>query len=117
MVLAIISIILFLILVIFAVRIGLKHGDAEEENLQNPIIHASGIYSIVRKSPKEELLKIRPTPEEIRKYLASLNEDIGKLLLSEDDKERLYNSWERSITENTDVIEQGDKKGCRILLL
>ena len=83
MVLAIIGLILFLVLIILAIRVGLNKSESEQEEIQNPIIHASGIYSIVRRSPRDGLLNIRPGIEELRKYLSSLNEDIGKFLLSE----------------------------------
>jgi hypothetical protein len=42
MVLAIIGLILFLVLIILAIRVGLNKSESEQEEIQNPIIHASG---------------------------------------------------------------------------
>ncbi|NLP03662.1 MAG: hypothetical protein GX089_14305 [Fibrobacter sp.] len=111
MVLAIIGLILFLVLIILAIRVGLNKSESEQEEIQNPIIHASGIYSIVRRSPRDGLLNIRPGIEELRKYLSSLNEDIGKFLLSEKDKELILSQWEQTMANSLEVIEQGDNEG------
>lgn len=111
MVLAIIGSLLLLILIIIAAKVGLSKNDTQEEQIPIPVIHASGIYSIVRRSPKEQLLKVRPGKEEIQKYLESLNEDIGKYLLSEKDKALILEHWEQSIARNLELIEQGDREG------
>ena len=111
MVPAIIGLVLLLVLVVIAVRmIGMKHlpDDINQGSGQEPAIHASGIYSIIRKSPREDLVRIRPQEQEIRKYLASLNEDINRRVLSEHDRQRLADTWRQSMEENIRSVEQGD---------
>jgi hypothetical protein len=111
MVPAIIGLVLLIVLVIIAVRmIGIKNlpGEIEQGSTGEPAIHASGIYSIIRKSPREDLLRIRPSEEEIRKYCASLNEDISRRSLSESDRRKLAEKWRQSIDESIRAVEQGD---------
>jgi len=111
MVPAIIGVVLLVVLVIVAIRmISMKHLSDEvlQESIQGPAIHASGIYSIIRKSPREDLFRIRPPEEEIRKYLASRNEDIHRRALLEPDRQRLAEKWRQSMEENIRAVEQGD---------
>jgi hypothetical protein len=57
---AIIGLFLFLILVIVAVAIGVNKEKTEKAE-PAPMIHASGIYSVVRRSPREDATKAKPT--------------------------------------------------------
>jgi hypothetical protein len=111
MVPAIIGLVLLIVLVIIAVRmIGMKHlsDDMIQDSAREPAIHTSGIYSIIRKSPREEILRIRPQESEIRKYCASINEDIHGLALSGPEKRKLTDTWLQSMEENIRAVEQGD---------
>jgi hypothetical protein len=111
MVPAIISLVLLVVLVVIAIRMITRRNVSDEttqESLLGPPIHASGIYSIIRKSPREDLLRIRPPEEEIRKYLASRNEDIYRRAISGPDRQRLANRWRQSMDENIKSVEQGD---------
>ena len=108
---AIISLVLLIALILIAIRmISLKRlpDEASNGDAIGPLIHASGIYSIVRKSPREDLFKIRPPEQEIRKYLSSINEDIKGQALSPYEKMKLLEKWQQSMEENIRVIEQGD---------
>lgn len=123
MVPAIIGLILLSVLILVAIRlISLKrppveYSGSETINASGPLIHASGIYSIVRKSPREDLLRIRPPETEIRKYIASINEDIYGHALSNADKEKLLQKWLSSIEENIAVIEKGDSEDTEFYYL
>jgi hypothetical protein len=113
MVAIIISLVLFAVLVLIAIRLVSIKKPAEAESDTNlgttgPLIHASGIYSIVRKSPRDELQNIRPKEAELRKYCVSINEDINKLNLNESDKQKLVAMWHKAMNENIKVVEQGD---------
>jgi len=110
MIFALVSLILFLVLLIVALRVSLSKNKPEEE-IAPAMIHASGIYSIVRKSPREIISKVKPTGEEIRKYLATVNVDIGKLPLLPADRSKLLNFWHQTLNENIQEIERGDKEG------
>jgi hypothetical protein len=106
MVLAIIGIVLFLILVLVAIRIGLNKENVPDEEPASAMIHASGIYSIVRRSPREQLMQIRPSVENIRKYLLSQNEFEEANYV-----DTLIERWTESLNRNIETIEQGDKDG------
>ena len=112
MVTAIFALLLLAILIVLAVLIISSkppfRGEGNGEPVEPPLIQASGIYSIIRRSPREDLLKIRPGMEEIRKYLSSINEDINMKPLSIPDKEKIAESWLRSMEENIRVIEKSD---------
>ncbi|MDO5577027.1 MAG: hypothetical protein Q4F84_08100 [Fibrobacter sp.] len=106
------GIILLLVLLIIAIRVGFNKEIDEDETIEeNAVIHTSGIYSIIRKSPREELLKIRPSSEESSKYLASINEDMYTFPVSDKEKGELIENWNDSINKNIETIEQGDKDG------
>jgi hypothetical protein len=108
---AIIGLTLLLILIVIAIRMISVRRPPEEEpstGTGGPLIHASGIYSIVRKSPREDLSRIRPPEAEIRKYLASINEDIGRSDRSHFEKLKLLERWQQLMEENIRIIEKGD---------
>jgi len=111
MVLAVIGVVLFLILVLVAIRIGLNREVVQEEEPATALIHASGIYSIVRRNPREELLKIRPSEEKIRKYLLSQNEFVEATQDGLKEIDVLIERWNESLNRNIETIEQGDKDG------
>lgn len=122
MVPAILGLILLLVLILIAVRlISLKRTPSEEGGVesaaQGPIIHNSGIYSIVRKSPREDVLHIRPKETEIRKYIASINEDIYGRALSGAEKDSIVQKWLHSMEENISVIEKGDSESMEFYYL
>ncbi|MBN1129194.1 MAG: hypothetical protein JXA71_09425 [Chitinispirillaceae bacterium] len=118
----ILSIVLLAALILVAVRlVSFKRPqeDTEENNLgtTGPLIHASGIYSIVRKSPRENLGALRPQEAEVRKYLATINEDINKQPLSDADKQKIITHWQKAIDENIRIIERGDCEGVEFYYL
>ena len=113
MVAIIVSLVLLAVLILIAIRlVSIKKNDeTEPENnlgTTGPLIHASGIYSIVRKSPREDLLNVRPKDTELRKYCATINEDINKSKLSESDRQELLTAWQKAVEENIRIIERGD---------
>jgi hypothetical protein len=110
MIFAIIGIVLFLILLVIAFAIGINREKTEKEE-QKPVIHASGIYSVVRKSPREDCLKQKPSEQEIRKYLSGTNVDINGKQLSEEDKEKVIADFKINLDKNIAEVEEGDKSG------
>lgn len=111
MIFAVIGLFLFLILIIVAVAIGVNKEKTEKAE-PSPMIHASGIYSVVRRSPREDTLKAKPTQEEMRKYLAGINEDINGLALSTEDKEKLAAEYAGRLESSIVEIERGDGSGA-----
>ena len=108
---ALISIILLIILVLIAVKTGLNRDRLYDEPVEKPTIHASGIYSIVRESPRRRMLAHKPPKEEILQYIAGQNVDMNGLLLSEMEKKVIIDRWYKSMEENVASIEKGDLEG------
>ncbi len=111
---SIIGIVFLLILVLIAVRFGItKSTPVEEESGPDhpSIIHTSGIYSIVRKSPRESIDKHKPSEKEISQYLNSQNVDINGKHISEQDKEDIISFWNSSLENSIEEVEEGDIKG------
>ncbi len=111
MIAVLIGLVILMILVLVAVRSSFTK-EVEEPEPESPPICVSGIWSVIRNSPKEALMKIRPREEEIRKYLASQNEDIGKLLLRDSDRKFLLEHWNTRMEASVKEIEAGDKEGA-----
>jgi hypothetical protein len=110
MILALTGIGLLLVVMLVAVRIGINKEKIEEDNLK-PVIHASGIYSIIRKSPRESISDYKPSQEEILKYFSSKNVNTTSSSLSEADKSTLIKRWNNQMEANISEIEKGDEKG------
>lgn len=111
-ILIILGVVFFLILILIAVRLGISDTEKEQkpEDIQ-PVIHTSGIYSIVRKSPRDNISTAKPSNEDIKQYLSQQNVDIEGNDLTEEIKESLLNSWEEVLERSITSVENGDKKG------
>jgi hypothetical protein len=110
MILALIGIALLLILLLIALRIGINKEKVENE-VRSPVIHTSGIYSIIRRSPRESICDYKPSQEEISKYLSEKNVNIAVPGLSGAQATELIKSWNDQMELNIKEIEQGDEKG------
>jgi hypothetical protein len=108
MILALVGITLLLIAMLIAVRIGMNKAKNEEE-MQSPIIHGSGIYSIIRRSPRDNIGDFKPSQEEIRKYLNDKNVNIEGVSFAQ--REVLLAQWNELMEANISEIENGDKEG------
>ncbi len=106
---ALIGIVFFLVLVLVAVRMSITR-KRDEELVDEPTIHASGIYSIVRKTPRETISERKPSRDELRQYLRGINEDIEDRALSDSDKNALIEQWDALLEENISQIERGDRE-------
>lgn len=108
MVTIIITIIIVVILLLFAIRAAfMKTSPVEQvDDIPNPLIHESGIYSIVRKTPRDALMKVKPGEEEIRKYLTASNENLNTI--TGDEIEEVVNNWNTSIENSIKAVEIGD---------
>jgi hypothetical protein len=108
MILALVGIALLLVAMLIAVRVGMKKARDEEET-QLPMIHGSGIYSIIRKSPRDNIGDFKPSQEEIRKYLNDKNVNIGTI--SPAQRDQLFSKWNEQMEANIREIENGDTEG------
>jgi hypothetical protein len=112
MVLALIGIALLLIILLIAVRMGTTNNvEKGNEEYQTPLINASGIYSIIRKTPRESISDYKPSQEEIIKYFSNKNVNSIDLLFSEADVSALIKSWNAQMELNISEIEKGDLRG------
>jgi len=105
----ILALALFLVLVLIAVHMSVSRRD-EEAPASKPVLSGSGVYSIVRRSPRETVLKARPAAGEIRQYLASVNVDSTGKRLSAEDKERLVAAFAADTESSIAEVEAGDKE-------
>lgn len=108
---AIIGIAFFLVLILIAIRFGIAKQKMDSERENQSVIHTSGIYSIVRKPPREDAEAAKPSKEEISQYLTDQNVDIHEIKLSESDKSALISLWNNTLENSINEIEEGDKKG------
>jgi hypothetical protein len=108
MILALVGIALLLIAMLVAVRIGMNKAKNEQE-LPSPMIHGSGIYSIIRKSPRDNIGDFKPSQEEIRKYLNDKNVNISTV--SSVQRDLVLSKWNEQMEANINEIENGDKEG------
>jgi len=91
----------------------LKNPKADgDETAARKVIHVSGVYSVLRKSPREDLAALRPTEEEIKKYLAGVSEDVNGVPLKVSDRTALLRHWKAQTEMNLRGIESGDKGGA-----
>ena len=81
--------------------------DNEEDN-DSPSIHESGVFSLIRKSPREDLLELRPSKEKIISFLSNHEREF-----SPEDIESMSEKWEQAILDNIRVVEEGDKNGVQ----
>ncbi|MCL2182257.1 MAG: hypothetical protein FWB85_02155 [Chitinispirillia bacterium] len=111
-VLIIVAVLVFLILVALMFGLGRRvdRGDDEADERQS-IIHMSGVYSIVHKSPREDLLALRPRETEIRSYLNGVSADTQGVPLSHEDKSALLRHWKVWMETGLREIDKGDKDG------
>lgn len=108
------GIIFILILILVAIQciITKQKSEIEKETPDSPsIIHTSGIYSIVRKSPRDQISRHKPSEKEILQYLNQQN------VLTKSDggvkpnKTELVMMWKTSLEHSLKAVEDGDKKG------
>jgi len=111
MIVILIALFAFLILAIIAIWIGINREKVQNSS-PTSIIHQSGIYSVVRKSPREDAVQMRPKEDELRQYLSEQNEDYQGKPLDNDDIKALMSRYYQSLEKNISEIEHGDSEGC-----
>jgi hypothetical protein len=106
-----IGILFFLIAIMLAIRFGIIRQKLQDEPENQTVIHTSGIYSIVRTSPRETIGTVKPGESEISKYLSEQNVDIYDNKLTQRDRNILLASWNSSLEKSIAEVEEGDAKG------
>jgi hypothetical protein len=109
------SLAVLIVLILVALKMGLDRKEAPENAEEGPhgqpMIHKSGIYSVVRKSPRESLAALRPKEDELRKYLEGIDEDVNGSPIRPSDRVALVKRWKAQTEANLLAIEAGDKSG------
>jgi hypothetical protein len=106
-----ISLAILTVLVLIAVKIGFSKEDANIDPERERIIRVSGIYSVVRESPREGLTALRPKEGEVREYLAGMEGYENGARLTERERAALLKHWNTQMEANLQTIENGDKNG------
>lgn len=106
--LAVIGIVFFLLLILVAARFSISKQKSENTPDNETVIHTSGIYSIVRKSPWEDIANVKPSEKEIRKYIDEQSVNIDRNSLSESKKDAILARWNENLKESLSEIEKGD---------
>lgn len=113
MIFVLISVVIFLLLVLIAIRISFGNKTAHDD-VPDPVMHASGIYSIVREDPEKQIDRFKPSPEDIRKYLQNINVNsdiLSSINLSKEKIETLLDQWQKYLKKNIETIRKGDIDG------
>ncbi len=98
--LAVIGIVFFLLLILVAARFSISKQKNDNSIENQTVIHTSGIYSIVRKSPREDIESLKPSEKEIRQYLDESSVNIDRNNLSESDKNAILTTWHENLEES-----------------
>jgi hypothetical protein len=94
-----------------ALKSGLGPGSPDDGG-KPKVIHKSGMYSVLRKSPREALAETRPSEEELKRHLAGVCEDINGAPIEARERTALLKHWKAQTEMNLRGIEAGDKNGA-----
>jgi len=107
-----VAVIFIVVLVVLAMYISLQKREIVEDN-NVPIIHTSGIYSVIRKSPRDNVYTAKPSGEEVRAFLASQAKDLEGKPLSDADREKAAADFAARLEKSLKAVEEGDKMGVQ----
>ena len=105
------GIILFLVVIVYLIYVSMQTEKPEDKR---PTIHTSGIYSVVRRSPRGAVEAVKPSHSVLGKNLANASVDVLGKPLSAGDKKRLLDQWQANLESNLRSIESGDQNGIEI---
>ncbi|MBL8025273.1 MAG: hypothetical protein JNL74_02620, partial [Fibrobacteres bacterium] len=88
-----------------------KKEDVEEEKVS--VIHTSGIYSVIRKSPRDNVHPAKPTKEAIAGFLGTVEKDLNGDELTETDRQRAAASYAEELENSIKTVEEGDRNGIQ----
>ncbi|MFH1761216.1 MAG: hypothetical protein ABIA63_08945 [bacterium] len=107
MITLIIALFFFALIVFLAIHFSMQSKTRKNQPL-TPSIYQSGIYSIIRKSPRQTLGQTKPAIESVEEFLNTRN-DCNNNSLKQD--------WQKNIEYNIQLVEKGDEKGQNIYIL
>lgn len=89
------------------IRRGGKDGERQQDD--NSPIYASGVYSLIRKSPRKELQEREPPLEEVQSVLASPH----AAKAANGSAQQYLDEWRRVANISITNIEKGDREGIQ----
>lgn len=114
MTILIVVLIILLTLVLAGIGAFIVIQDKGEKEAPAEIIDRSGVYSVLRRSPRADLESKRPTLTDLRNFLLKQSPPPAA-----DEVQRLLDKWNESFENSIQIVEQGDREGTetyRILL-
>jgi len=102
---------ILVILVLIAVKIGFSKEDTHiNDPDRERMIRVSGVYSIVRESPRKSVMALWPQKEDWPDLVAD-DEDINGARLDDHSRAALLKHLNTQIEANLQTIENGDRDG------
>jgi hypothetical protein len=103
------TIIVFLVIGLVAFYFSIQ--TKQRRIVEFPRIYASGIYSVIRRSPREIIPTVKPSAQSIQEFLQSQTADMEGKPLHRSDVRQLVQHYTGRLEENIKVIEEADQKG------
>ncbi|MDQ3000405.1 MAG: hypothetical protein M3Y08_03960 [Fibrobacterota bacterium] len=82
-------------------------GDRQSNDDSSPI-YASGVYSLIRRSPRKELQEREPPSEEVQSVLSSEQAEVAN-----GSAQQYLDEWRRQANLSINNIEKGDREGIQ----
>lgn len=111
-----VAVIFIVFLVLAALYISMQKKDVDEEG-KMPVIHTSGIYSVIRKSPRENVFSVKPDSAAVKAFLATATQDALGRPLGGKDREELLKSYTDGLEKSLKLIEDGDRIGVQRFII
>jgi hypothetical protein len=86
----------------------LKRGSGDRPQDDSSPIYASGVYSLIRRSPRKELQEREPPSEEVQSVLSS-----DQAAAANGSAEQYLDEWRRQANISINNIEKGDREGIQ----
>ena len=78
--------------------------NAEEKEEAPPPIDVSGQYAVVVRPARLSMESVKPSETDLKKWLSSQN-------ISEEEKSRYFEQWQKTYEETIRIIDEGDRNG------
>ena len=104
-----VSLVLLVLILLAALRAYFRNGSAKEEkNGNSSPIYTSGVYSLVRKSPRESVTQRIPSLDQIKQVLSKSDKE-----KTSSNAQQYLEHWQRAAELSISTVESGDKKGVQ----